>query len=186
MAIHFYRLNGFSVIELMIVVAVAAVLLATAVPSFNQTILNNRLATQVNELHTGLSLARSEAVKRNANVTVCQSSNGAGCNGSWQDGWIVFQDDNSDGNVNSGEEILRVTEAIPGAIRITFDGEQVTYASSGLAIGGVTGTFTFCDSRGDNEARGLIIGPSGRPRLAQDSDDDGTLEDAGKHELVCS
>jgi type IV fimbrial biogenesis protein FimT len=186
MAKNSKQLKGFSVIELMIVLSVAALLIATAVPSFTATIQNNRLVTQVNELHAGLSLARSEAVKRNRSVTVCRSSNGASCAGSWEDGWIVFVDTDFDGAVDGGEEVLNVKQAVPGNITVDFSATQVIYAGNGIARAGSNGVFTLCDSRGDEAVRGLVISPSGRPRLAMDSDDDGIVEDASNNNLSCS
>ena len=69
--------KGLTMLELMITLAVATILIASAAPSFRESIQNTRLVTQVNELQTALSLARSEAVKRNENVTVCASSDGS-------------------------------------------------------------------------------------------------------------
>lgn len=184
MAKNSMQLKGFSVIELMIVLAVAAVLLATAVPAFNETIQNNRLATQVNELHAGLSVARSEAVKRNASVKFCLVDTSNECTES-SNQWIVFLDDDGDDIVDTNEA-LRVSDPIPGGINVTFSDDMVVYASSGLATNGVNEVFTLCDLRGATDARGLVIGPSGRPRLALDSDEDGTLEDQDDHGLTCS
>lgn len=184
MAKNSKRLNGFSVIELLIVLAVVAVLLATAVPAFNETIQNNRLATQVNELHTGLSVARSEAIKRNATVKFCLVDTNDACTETSNE-WIVFLDDDGDDKVDA-DEALRVSDPIPGGITVTFSDDSVVYASSGLATNGANEVFILCDSRGATKARGLVIGPSGRPRVALDSDDDGTLEDQDDQELTCS
>ncbi len=178
--------KGLTLVELMTTLAVAAVLVFTAVPNFTSFIQNNRMATQVNELNTSLSLGRSEAVKRNRNITICRSSNGTGCTGDWQSGWIVFVDNDFDGTVDAGDEILRVHGGMPGNNTLSFSQTRVTYAGTGIARNGSSGTFTFCDPRGETSASGLVIGPSGRPRLAIDSDSNGTLNDGGDGDLTCS
>lgn len=83
---------GFTLIELMVTLAVAAVLVGIAAPSFNTMILNNRATSLGDEVAGAMSLARSEAVKRGTRVSVCASSNGTSCTGSWNQGFIVFVD----------------------------------------------------------------------------------------------
>ena len=84
------RALGFSLLELMMVVAVAGILLAIAVPSFRSFMQNSRLSTQANTLVYSLNLARSSAVKLDTAVQVCASSDGANCNGAaWDQGWLV-------------------------------------------------------------------------------------------------
>ena len=178
--------RGFTLTELLIVVAIGGILLTFAVPSFTESIQNNRMATQINELHASLSFARSEAVKRNGSVTMCRSSNATSCTGDWQDGWIVFLDTNFDGAFNGTDEVLRVHGGMNEDMTLDFDQTRVTYASSGIATGGMNGTFTLCDHRGDLRARGLLIGASGRPRLAVDSNENGIPEDGSSTDLACS
>jgi len=179
--------KGFTVLELMIALAIAGVLLSLSVPSFTASIQNNRLVTQVNELNTSLSMARTEAIKRNSNITVCKSSNGTSCTGNWHDGRIVFIDNDSDGSVETGDgdEILYVSGAIPGDNTLTFSETRVSYANTGFGTSGANGAFTLCDSRGATHAKGLIIGPTGRPRLAMDSNENGILEDNSDTDLEC-
>lgn len=178
--------KGFTLTELLIVVAIAGILLNFAVPSFTETLKDNRMATQINELHATLSYARSEAIIRNATVTMCRSSNGASCAGSWHDGWIVFVDTNVDGDADAGEQILRVHDGRNSDLTLSFDQTRVSYASSGIATGGLNGTFTLCDNRGDTRARGLVIGASGRPHLATDSNENGIPENGSSADLNCS
>jgi type IV fimbrial biogenesis protein FimT len=84
--------RGFSLLELMFTLTVAGVLLGIGVPSFVEIVRSNRTAANINELSSAFAIARSEAIRRSANVTVCRSSNGADCGTSWADGWIAFVD----------------------------------------------------------------------------------------------
>jgi len=183
-----FKNKGLTMIELMITLAVAGILVASAAPSFRTSIQNNRMVTQINELHTSLSMARSEAIKRNDNVTVCQSSNGTSCTGgNWQDGWIIFVDIDFDGSVDvaDGDLVIRVDSVISGDNTLAFSQTQVIYARDGFARPGSAGTFRLCDTRGSAFAKGVVVGVSGRPRLAIDSDSNGTLEDGDNADLVC-
>lgn len=179
------RNKGLTFIELMITLAIAAILFATAAPSLRSSIQENRMVTQINELQASLSLARSEAIKRNASVTVCPRRDDGNCHGSWKNGWIVFVDDNANGSID-GAEILRVHGAISSDNILTFSQSYVSYANTGLAEVGFSETFKLCDARGAENAKGLIIGRSGRPRLAIDSDLNGVREDGDQVDLVCS
>lgn len=113
--IRLTKVLGFTVFELMVAVLVLAVLSAIAVPNFRATVQNNRLTSQANELITALQLARSEAIKIARPVSVCPSSNGTSCGGSWAQGWIVVQD-NAPAGSNSVTPglVVRVWPALTG------------------------------------------------------------------------
>ena len=108
--------QGLTLIELMVTLAVAIILVTVGMPLFTGMVANNRATTQTNALVSAIKLARSEAVKRGTNVSIAAVSS------DWANGWTVFVDANSDGNVDAGEG-LRSWEAINGA-----------------AVGGVAGT----------------------------------------------
>ncbi|WP_370599950.1 GspH/FimT family pseudopilin [Pseudomonas nitroreducens] len=84
--------GGFTLIELMVTIAVAAILISLAVPSFNDATLSGKLAATANDLVAGVALGRSEAIKRNALVSMCASSDGSTCasSGGWEQGWIIL------------------------------------------------------------------------------------------------
>lgn len=175
-------------IELLVVILIAAILAYFAVPDLTDFVRNNRSSSDINDLLSSVSYARSEAVKRNSSVTVCQSSNGSACQNTaagWAAGWLVFEDPDRNGVVANSADILRVSSGLGTGRSLGFSGTRIIYRSSGLATEGINQTFVLCDSRGAAHARGLIIGPSGRPRVAADSDSSGVVEDAGGDDVSC-
>lgn len=176
-------LSGFTLIELLVTIAVGTILLTTAVPSFKEVIANNRMATEANTLVTALNLARSEAIKRAVQVTVCKSANSTSaapaCDASanWEAGWIVFVDGDADGDcadtdgdgacdTDSGA-ILRVSGPLAngGTLRTgTNYSDWVAYLPTGVSQGnaGRSDTFRLCDERGSSVARAIAISVAGR------------------------
>ena len=101
--------RGVTLIELMVTVAVLAILLGIGVPSFRSFIQNARATTQANEFLTALNLARSESLKRARPISVCGTTDNQSCNGSWDDGLLVFRDGNAAGSSTANvAEVLRV------------------------------------------------------------------------------
>lgn len=170
---------GFTLIELVVTLAVAAIVLMIGVPSFQETINNSRLTSGANEFVAALNLARSEAIKRNIRVTVCKSSDGANCAGGlgYEQGWIVFVDRNSNAAVNAGEPILRTYGSLPGGMTLNGGSAVVNYLSyvaAGVAqrIDGTPlsatpaeTTLTLCKPGHATSARQLVLGVGGRVRV---------------------
>lgn len=126
--------RGFTLIELLVTVAVVAILLGVALPAFQSFLLSNRMASQANDLITAINLARSEAVRRSANVTVCASSNGATCTGGWAQGWIVR---------DAAGTLIRVQPALGGSSTLTGGTDvasTITFTSSGRTTIAATAT----------------------------------------------
>lgn len=103
------RGRGFSLIELMVVVAIAATLLVIAVPSFAEVNIRNRIAGEANDFIAGVSYARTEAVRLGATSGICASADGTTCAGDWSEGWLIWSDANRDGAM-SASEVLRIGE----------------------------------------------------------------------------
>ena len=168
--------RGFTLIELLVALAVASIIMTIAVPSYSGFVKNNRLVTQANDFITSLQLARSEAAKRNTFVTVCKSSDGASCaaNGSWEQGWIVFVDSDSDAAVDAGEDVLRVQGALDGETAFSAQtdvSDYISYQALGFAQltgGGIQqGRLMLCDERGFvANSRAIDLSATGRPRVA--------------------
>ncbi len=171
------RKSGFTLIELMITVALAAIVMTIGIPSFRTAILNNSRTAQVNEFIGVLNLARSEATKRGMRVTICRRLNDTTCatdtTSIWENGWIAFVDQNQDGVIDAGEEILKVYGAIPNDFTLRTGGtftQSIAYLPNGVSTGNNnfgTGTFRLCDSRGVDQARFIAISITGRVRVRE-------------------
>ena len=171
------QMRGFTLIELMVTVAIAAILTMVGVPSFNEAIVNYRLTSYTNNFLASAQLARSEAIKRNSRMTMCKSANGTSCTsaGGWHQGWIVFNDSNNDAMKDSGEVVVYKESAMPADFLMTGSANVDNYMSfvpSGatelVSRGLQTGTLTLCSQSGSSgQARQLIINSAGRLRVTK-------------------
>lgn len=130
-------------LELMVTIALVAILTGLAAPSFRSFTSNNRVTTAQNDFVAALNLARIEAVRRGMPVTVCPSVTGTGCDpqGNWTSGWIVFRDPTAAGTVgNPLTDILQKWGAVSGTVTFTFTATRayVQYQPTGLASIGAT------------------------------------------------
>lgn len=162
--------RGFTLVELLVGLAVAAILLAMAIPGYAFLANASRLATTTNDLMTAVHLARSEAVKRGMRVTVCKSGGSAtACNGAadWQQGWIVFVDGGTRGAVDAGDVVLWVRDGgSPYAtIASTNYNRYISYLSNGRSQGSnglANGRFEICVQ---GSQRDIVVNRVGRPWL---------------------
>src|SRR5260370_35878093 len=161
------RQTGFTLTELMVFVAIVAILLGIGVPSYRYIPNSYRMSAEVNGLLGDLQYARAEAIKEGQTVTTCVSANGTACTGgtAWANGWIVFSDPNANATVDAGETVLRVQNAFAGQIPDTFDATNnvtaITYNREGFAntaAGFLTTTITLRDSTNNGAwTRCLVI-----------------------------
>jgi type IV fimbrial biogenesis protein FimT len=162
----------------MVAVAIIGILATLAAPLLRDAMLNARMVGMVNDTLADLNIARSEAVKRNARVALCASSNGSTCAGtSWATGWIVFADTDNDGvRAVPAEELIKVTPALentnPHALSVLNGATpmgSIVYTASGGTTSGISSiVFTFCDTRagttnGAGQMRAITINSTGRP-----------------------
>jgi len=169
--------RGLTLVELMITVAVLAILTALATPSFSSLIQSSRLTTTANELLTTLQLARSEAVRRNVRVVVCASSNGSSCSGSstWSAGWIAFKDSDSDAAVDTGETVLasaagtdplQVRASANVGSAVTFRADGIAYRSNGALLAGRLAVCATTNDPAEN-VRDVVIASGSRITISR-------------------
>jgi type IV fimbrial biogenesis protein FimT len=126
---------GFTLVELMVTLTVVAILLVIAVPSLNNATLSGKLTAYANSLVGSAHLARSEAIKRNALVTLCAASNGTSCGGNWEQGWIVL----------SAGTVFQRQEALPSGFKVTSNptSGSIGFQPTGVGTTGAT-TLKLC------------------------------------------
>ncbi len=164
------RSPGFTAIELMLALGLAAVILGWGVPTFADLVRNAARTREVNQFIQAVYLARSEAIKRNGVVSLCPSRNSATCSPSalWNSGWLIFVNLDRDTPAvrDAGEPLLRVYQPWDAG-HITSNRSTLSFRPFGQM--GVTATVTFCDDRGSRAARAVIISQTGRPRTSSRS-----------------
>ncbi|PWG65274.1 GspH/FimT family pseudopilin [Spiribacter halobius] len=180
------RERAFTLVELLVTLAVAAVLAVTVIPSFSDLVRDQRLIALSNRFNASLQLARAEAIKGGWEVVICKRNRTLRCDASagWHQGWMIFRDNNRDRHCEDGDgdgtcdgdsgEIVRASGAVTGGLAIDAGAgntaTRIVYEPTGFADG-YPGTFTFCDARGIAHARGLVLSMTGRLRQADPSTD---------------
>jgi type IV fimbrial biogenesis protein FimT len=161
--------GGFSLIELLVVLTLIGIVTMLAAPSFSSAFLSNKLAGYANTFVASAQLARSEAIKRDRPVHVCRSSDGASCaaSGSWQQGWIVWSDDNSNGALDAGEPIVQIQQAISADYQFNSSAGGYDLVFQPVGGGSSAATLKLCRASPDPGAqdRQIKIDATGRPAV---------------------
>lgn len=173
------QLRGFTLVELMITIAVMAILAALAAPSFNDALLGNKLGSYANNLVASAYTARSEAIKRNAIITLCASTDGATCatTGGWEQGWIVMCNTNDNATCNTAGTntivMLRQSSTTTGFLVTGLTTgtstviRSVTFQPSGIDATPATLTACRATPNTGKVERVVSISASGRPSVAK-------------------
>ena len=149
--------RGFTLIELLIAIAITAILLRLAVPAFSDAFLSNKLATYSNSFVASALLARSEAIKRNAAVTLCRSADGLTCatSGTWQQGWIV----------TTGTAVVQAREALSTDYGFTSSVYSLSFQPSGVSATSTTLTLCRASPSVGSQGRQILISSTGKPSV---------------------
>ncbi len=170
---------GFSLVEMLIVLAMMGILSSYALPSFSKLINSHRQNTVLLQLFSHNQLARSEAIKQNQSVILCKSDNGQQCTPSaqWQNGWIVFADLDNNKQLSGTEPLIYSFQNHNPSLSLSYKGfgshNYIRYYPDGRSS--TNGSFILCTPEGNVTARSLIISRTGRARLSSKNASGGAL-----------
>jgi type IV fimbrial biogenesis protein FimT len=154
--------RGMTMIELLITVVVMAILMAIAVPSFRNASLGSQLSAAANNLLASVQLARSEAIKRNTEMTLCASADGEACavSGGWEQGWIVTMDP------LVPTSVLQYQQGLPDKYLVSQAGGTAQIKFQPIGVGATAAIFTVCrDNPDGSQERVLTVSATGSARV---------------------
>ncbi len=159
------RQRGISHVELMIAVALVAILSVTALPGVGRMMDRNKIMGTRHQLLTDLNFARNTAINSYRRVVICPSSNQQTCNGdtNWRDGWIIFQDFDADHQRDQAENILQVGELNDSITVTSGQRKHFRFYPDGTAPGS-TGSLFMCIEGEPEMGQRLVISNVGRVR----------------------
>ncbi len=181
-AAHGAKQRGVTLIELMVALTIFALLLGIAVPSFRGFVAANRLSSTAQDFLASLQLARSEAMKRGAQISLSHSATPG--SGNWGSGWTMFVDTNGNGALDVGEQVLRDGAALTAPLTLLASanfGTFIAFNRDGRLTNAGGGVFVLCQGTalledGQSRARAVLVNGAGRVRMARDSNGDGIPE----------
>ncbi len=168
--------QGFSLLEVVIVVVIMGIVASIALPGFQAFILGSKISATTNNFVTSVYSARSESIKRGVPAGVCPSANSNDANATcatgadWEQGWIAFADDNENGirdTGSPGEDLLMQSDA-PGAGFVIapdpVNTNLIYFANDGTSITatGVPVRRSFAISLGSDKEREVTVSANGR------------------------
>ncbi len=159
------RASGFTMIEIMIVVAIAGILATVAFPSYIALVDNNKAGSVADELSQSLFLARSAAIKAGAPVIMCASSNGESCSDQWADGWVAFVDEDRNGSMDAQEITVLTSSSDSAALQVSVENtagaslESVQFNYRGAPSAALLATVTKGES-----SSSVSLSAFGKPR----------------------
>ena len=176
--------RGFTIVELMVTLAIAAILLAVAVPSFTLFAQKRAISQKTVQVRNALELARGLALSQRQVWTVCTVDASDSCVSSAGLRLLVFRDDNDDKDFNTGEMLQQDIDINSIELEISASGRSyIRFARSGEAL--ESGNIEVCSTnQAVDYGRQAIIFRSGRIRLSNDSDGDG-YDDTGGTKIEC-
>ena len=162
-----HYLPGFTLYELLISLALLAVLVSIAVPSFSIYLIKSRQSVEINSLFHGAHLARKESIMRRKVVSLCPSVDGLQCSSTldWSEGWLMFANADADSppRVDTGETILKYHK-VASAVEISANRRGFTWRATVKRA--TNGTLVACDRANRVAPKALVVSYTGRPRVA--------------------
>lgn len=155
--------KGFTLNEVMLALAILAILATKTLPSMNTFIVKMRVDNEITQLHRLLLLTRNLAINSGRNATLCPVENNE-CIDDWQKELVIFIDDNKNQKLDADEQIFKHKAPINTADKLLYGlrRNRIEYKANGYLSGLSNGTFRYCPYKFDNLSRGIVIATSGR------------------------
>lgn len=179
--------SGFTLVELSVVLAISAIILAFAIPSTANLINHSGRHTALSDLIATLNLARNTAINEQTTVTLCAIGTNSKCSNDWSLPIVAFRDPNRSREIADESQIVRAMHPVETGRLIVRSGihNYFRFQSSGWSRG-TLGHFIWCpDSNDSRYAAQVRINMGGRPQMARDFDGDGVVEDASGAPIDC-
>jgi len=180
--------QGFTLIELMVAIAVVAILSAVALPSMSNFLVKMRVDNEISEMQRLLLTARNMAINTGKNTTVCPLSSGV-CTTNWEGEISVFTNGANTLATNNTfaapDELVKIKEAIKSGDKLQYSQTSVIYSPEGVLLT-TAASFSYCPKDKADRARGIDVSVSGRSYTSTDTDNDDKDEDRNGNEIVCS
>jgi len=183
--------SGFTMLELLVGIAILGIIAAIALPSFSSFIVKTRVDNQISELHRLVSNARNAAINSGQNVTLCPLSSAKKCGSSWQNELSVFTNsDNTPANNiifdDNTERLIKIKAEASDGDTLNFDQTIIVFSPSGRLISGAYSNFSYCPKGYENFSRGVSISATGRVSTSADIDGSGKEKDRKGNIITCS
>ncbi|MBU2979094.1 GspH/FimT family pseudopilin [Alteromonas sp. C1M14] len=176
--------KGLSLIELMITVAIAAILLTVGAPGIQSILQQNRVIAATNDISSVIRTARFTAIDQEQLTILCPTSDYDACGTDWTLAKMVFIDANSNGSRDANETLIQSTDPLGSGLEIAGIKTALSFSPDGSVS--TAATITLCPASGDaTAASAVIVSLYGRVAVAKDSNNNGIKEDSSGSDLSC-
>ncbi|WJG10479.1 GspH/FimT family pseudopilin [Aliiglaciecola sp. LCG003] len=180
----YFSQRGVTLVELMIGLAIVAIVLIVAVPAAQSIIIKNRIVAEINEISGVIQFARANAIDEQLNTIVCPTSDFSTCSSNWDQAKMVFGDEDADGARGDDEELLVATSLISASNYVAGPAAVIQFQGNGSA--NAQTTLIIChNNKQAAYARALTVSPQGRVRVSRDVNKDGVHENDSGNPLSC-
>jgi type IV fimbrial biogenesis protein FimT len=179
--------KAFTLIELIISIAVTSILVTIATPSLNEFIVQLRVDNEISQLHRMLLITRNSAINSGQKTIICPLNKVGQCTSQWQNELSVFVDVNDNKIFDGNENIIIIRASINTEDKLIYGKgrNKITFKPTGQLSGLANGTFRYCPQNYKNHSRGIVVARSGRVYQSSDIDNDGIDENRGNKEINC-
>jgi len=179
------RQRGVTLVEMMITLAIAAILLTLVAPNVQSILTKNKITAEINDVSGLLQFARYTAIDEQTTVVVCPTSDFENCGADWNAPKMVFVDNNANATRDAGEALLLSSQATSATNKMSASANVIRFLDSGGAQAAVN--IKLCPTTNNAKfARGLYVSLQGRTRISVDSNNDGTHENSSGANLSCT